>query len=198
MRQGKRNKQRKVPLNATLRQILTEYGQALPPGQTNLFVSERAEHGITSRGMEYVVAGIAHAARLERVTPHVLRHTFCKNLLDQGVPLDQVATLAGHASLDVIRRYTTPSQQDLLIAVERVAWQWPATVLDTPARNEEPRTWLARCEALFFSLGLAVTWLATTVEYGMPANSPCRPSPSVRCRWCNWYGLAAPRTAPRL
>jgi site-specific recombinase XerD len=36
------------------------------------------------------------------------------------VPLDQVATLLGHRSLTTTARYTQPSQQDLVRAVERL------------------------------------------------------------------------------
>ncbi|MDA8336688.1 MAG: site-specific integrase, partial [Peptococcaceae bacterium] len=55
--------------------------------------------------------------------PHALRHAFCKNLIDLGVPIDQVAVLAGHSSLDVTRRYTVPSMADLQAAVEKTSWE---------------------------------------------------------------------------
>ena len=57
----------------------------------------------------------------EEVTPHTLRHTFGKNLVDAGVPLDRVAQLLGHESVDTTRIYTTPSEQDLQREVEKVA-----------------------------------------------------------------------------
>ena len=63
----------------------------------------------------------AYDARLEEVTPHTLRHTFGKNLVDAGVPLDRVASLLGHESVDTTRIYTTPSEQDLQREVEKVA-----------------------------------------------------------------------------
>ena len=44
-----------------------------------------------------------------------------KNLVDGGVPLDQVATLLGHESLDTTRIYTRPSKSDLEWAVRRAA-----------------------------------------------------------------------------
>jgi site-specific recombinase XerD len=41
--------------------------------------------------------------------------------VDAGTPLDQVATLLGHESLDTTRIYTRPSQKDLERAVRRAA-----------------------------------------------------------------------------
>jgi integrase/recombinase XerC len=49
----------------------------------------------------------AYQARLEDVTAHTLRHSFAKNLVDSATPLDQVATLLGHESLDTTRIYAT-------------------------------------------------------------------------------------------
>jgi hypothetical protein len=42
------------------------------------------------------------------VSAHCLRHTFCKNLIDQEVKIQEVAMLAGHESMETTRRYTTP------------------------------------------------------------------------------------------
>jgi integrase/recombinase XerC len=122
VRQGKGNKQRRVPLNVTIRQILLDYLVSLPESQQVLFTSDRAKH-LTPRAVQPLVNRYAYNAHLDRVTPHTLRHSFCKNLIDVGVSLDKVALLAGHTSLDVTRRYTTPSEQDLQAAVERLAWE---------------------------------------------------------------------------
>ena len=41
-------------------------------------------------------------ARLEETrTPHILRHTFAKNLVDAEVSLDRVAALLGHENLNM-------------------------------------------------------------------------------------------------
>jgi integrase/recombinase XerC len=63
----------------------------------------------------------AYQARLEDVTAHTLRHSFAKNLVDAGTPLDQVAILLVHESLDTTRIYTQPSERDLERAVQRAA-----------------------------------------------------------------------------
>lgn len=72
-------------------------------------------------GINYLVNKYAYQAQLEDCTSHTLRHTFAKNLVDTGTPLDQVATLLGHESLDTTRVYTKPSKRDLEQAVKRAA-----------------------------------------------------------------------------
>jgi integrase/recombinase XerC len=54
------------------------------------------------------------------VTPHTLRHSFAKNLINAGVSMEKVAALLGHANLNTTRIYTTPSMDDLTQAVERI------------------------------------------------------------------------------
>lgn len=122
VRHGKGNKQRQVPLNVTIRHILTDYLVTLPTQQEVLFTSRSITH-FSERGVQHLINRYAYKAKLERVSPHSLRHSFCKNLIDAGVSLDKVALLAGHTSLDVTRRYTTPSEQDLQEAVEHLAWE---------------------------------------------------------------------------
>jgi site-specific recombinase XerD len=72
-------------------------------------------------GIHAVLMKYAYQARLEDVTAHTLRHSFAKNLVDADTPLDQVAILLGHESLDTTRIYTQPSGRDLERAVQRAA-----------------------------------------------------------------------------
>jgi site-specific recombinase XerD len=58
---------------------------------------------------------------IQDVTPHTLRHTLGKNLVDAGVSLEQVAALWGHESLDTVMIYTKPSHGDLEKAVRKTA-----------------------------------------------------------------------------
>jgi integrase/recombinase XerC len=122
VRQGKGNKLRRVPLNVTIRKILVDYLTTLPSQQEQLFASRRAKQ-FTPRGVQHLVDRYAYRAKIEHVTPHTLRHSFCKNLIDAGVGLDKVALLAGHTSVDITRRYTTPSEHELQEAVEHLAWE---------------------------------------------------------------------------
>jgi site-specific recombinase XerD len=131
VRYGKGNKHRIVPLNITIRRILMNYLAILSDEPDFLFSSrfrrtatgELCQSHLSSRGVQHLVKRYAERAKLDRVSPHTLRHSFCKNLIDAGVSLDKVALLAGHSSLDVTRRYTTPSIEDLQESVEHLAWE---------------------------------------------------------------------------
>ncbi len=76
---------------------------------------------MTPRGIERTLRKYVKQTDLQEVSPHQLRHTFCKNLMDKGVSLEKVATLAGHDNLETTRRYCTPSDHDLEAAVELIA-----------------------------------------------------------------------------
>lgn len=116
--QGKGTKVRSVPLNAEARAALERWLSARPECETPaLFVSQMLKR-MTPRTIERIVTEYGHKAKVDGLTPHVLRHTFAKTLIDRGVPIDQVATLLGHASLNTTRIYTLPSEQDLQKAVE--------------------------------------------------------------------------------
>lgn len=120
VRKGKGNKYREVPLNKTIRKTLSCW---LDENKKSLLFPNKNGSPITSNGVYRLVEKYAYLAKLESVTPHTLRHTFCKNLIDMNVPIDQVAVMAGHSSLETTRRYTVPGLLDLQAAVERTAWE---------------------------------------------------------------------------
>lgn len=118
VRRGKGGKYREVPLNATVRRILAEYmadlrGEWVFPGKSG---------PMTRRAVEKALTKYARLSRVE-VTPHRLRHTFCKMLADAGEGLDRIAMLAGHENLNTTSRYTRPGRADLEAAVEKLAWE---------------------------------------------------------------------------
>jgi site-specific recombinase XerD len=113
---GKGEKRRQLPLNADARRALVRLGYDAHVGSsTPLFLGQRGP--LTPSGVQRLLRIYAHAAHLEALSPHRLRHTFCKSLVDAGVGLEKVAALAGHESLETTRRYCTPSLKDLAQAV---------------------------------------------------------------------------------
>jgi integrase/recombinase XerC len=117
VRAGKGGKQRSLPINAEARRLLDEWLLVRPQsGSEMLFLGQRGEP-MQVRSVQLAVSRLADLAGLADVTPHSLRHTFAKSLLDNGVSLEKVAALLGHESLDTTRIYVTPGERDLEEAV---------------------------------------------------------------------------------
>jgi site-specific recombinase XerD len=60
------------------------------------------------------------ASALHKATPHILRHSFAKHLLETGAKLTEVQRVLGHSRLDTTSRYLTPSEADLREAIRRM------------------------------------------------------------------------------
>lgn len=120
VREGKGTKRREIPLNAKARKALLEYLRMRPDVEMDsLFLGQRNE-GVQSKTIQRAVQRFAKTAGLKNVTPHTLRHSFAKALIDAGVSLEKVATLLGHSNLNTTRIYTTPGEQDLLDAINEL------------------------------------------------------------------------------
>ena len=119
VRSGKGSKYRECPLNSDVRQALSEYLEKRGTAPGPLFLSQKGGR-LSSRAIESLVQGYSRRAGIGPISPHVLRHTFCKALVDRGESLDRVAKIAGHEDLNTTKRYTTPTREDLIGAVRRL------------------------------------------------------------------------------
>lgn len=120
VREGKGTKRREVPLNAKTRKALLEYLIIRPNVESDdLFLGQRND-GVQSKTIQRAVHRFTKKVGLSNVTPHTLRHSFAKALIDAGVSLEKVATLLGHSNLNTTRIYTTPGEEDLEIAVGKI------------------------------------------------------------------------------
>jgi site-specific recombinase XerD len=119
---GKGQRVREIPVHAQLRTALSEWlgerprwaGASESPA---LFLNRRGGR-LGARGAHEVITGIAQRAALDdRVTAHVLRHSFATTLVRGGTDLVIAAELLGHARLETTRVYTRPSAEDRATAV---------------------------------------------------------------------------------
>ncbi|MEZ6194379.1 MAG: tyrosine recombinase [Planctomycetota bacterium] len=110
---GKGNKERFVPLAAPAQEALATWlaeGRphlARPDSPDRLFLSTRgralSREAVYRRLRE---TGLAAGIR-QRVTPHLLRHTFATHLVHQGADLRAVQEMLGHANLETTTIYTS-------------------------------------------------------------------------------------------
>ncbi|MDA1192363.1 MAG: tyrosine-type recombinase/integrase [Candidatus Poribacteria bacterium] len=124
VRAGKGDKRRTVPLNSDVRNALGEWLDARPISDRDELFSGRRGVPLQPRGVERIITKLCTYAGLDPddVSPHRLRHSFGKALLNAGESLEKVQALMGHESIVTTTRYTTPSDRDLAASVEAISW----------------------------------------------------------------------------
>ena len=117
---GKGGKERLVPVSARARDAaLAARGKPDKPSRW-LFPSRAAGGHITRQAVGVVLKDAAIAAGLdpERVSPHVLRHSFATHLLGRGADLRSLQLLLGHADIATTQIYTKVLEERLRKLVE--------------------------------------------------------------------------------
>ncbi len=109
---GKGSKQRLVPAGAEALSWVRRYLGEVRPVQTRrrdcgrLFVNPRGGP-LSRQSLWTLVRRAAAAAGLrQRVSPHVLRHSFASHLLEGGADLRSVQAMLGHADISTTQIYT--------------------------------------------------------------------------------------------
>lgn len=115
-----RVKRRVIPLNIRARKAILDYIRVRPGVESEYLFLGQQNEAIKSKTVQRSVSRFTALIGLKDVTPHTLRHTFAKSLVDSGVNLDKVATLLGHTNLNTTRIYTTPGMQDLEDAINEL------------------------------------------------------------------------------
>lgn len=116
---GKGSKYRDIPLNKDSRVAFKTLGYMEKYGcDQYVFTGQRGP--LSPRGIQLMLKRLRFPEELGAISPHRLRHAFCKNLIDAGVGIEKVASLAGHERLDTTKLYCQPSFSDLSAAVEKI------------------------------------------------------------------------------
>ncbi|MDR2120822.1 MAG: tyrosine-type recombinase/integrase [Tannerella sp.] len=114
---GKRNKQRLIPFGKRLKEMLTTYLEVKQKAVTNdsgrFFVRQNGEP-LSPSMVYYIVKKRLYAIpTISKRSPHVLRHTFATNMLNDGAKLNSVKELLGHSSLASTSVYTHITFEEL-------------------------------------------------------------------------------------
>lgn len=121
---GKGDKVRVVFLSESAKKCIREYLAKRKDMEHALFVDvnpkkalknkDKKELRLTSRTMERIVSKYAIKAGIsKKVTPHVIRHSFATDLLENGADLRSVQTLLGHANITTTQIYTHVTDRHL-------------------------------------------------------------------------------------
>lgn len=114
---GKGNKHRLVPLTENTKEAIVNWLEERDQESDFLLMSSKSNH-ITTRAVQHIFKKYSNQLGIE-ITPHSLRHTYCKQLAQHGVDIQSIAELAGHSSIETTRVYVTPSIQELQNALKR-------------------------------------------------------------------------------
>ena len=122
---GKGRKQRLVPVGGEAAQWVSRYLRDVRPLYTRvrdsgrLFVNPRG--GRLSRQSLWTIVrhAAARAGLRQRISPHVLRHSFASHLLEGGADLRSIQAMLGHADIATTQIYTHLPSATLLTMYRR-------------------------------------------------------------------------------
>lgn len=115
---GKGGKERIVPFGHSAEDALREYLQKARPkllkrDDPSLFLSSRGGP-FTRQGFWKMLKMYGKQAGLEqKISPHVLRHSFATHLLERGADLRSVQLMLGHSQITTTQIYTHVSRKHL-------------------------------------------------------------------------------------
>lgn len=117
---GKRNKQRIIPIGDRLCREINEYRQlreaniAQQSDTVDCFFVKQGGTPITyPTVLKAVHEALDGNVTASKRTPHVLRHSFATDMLNNGADLNSVKELLGHQSLETTQIYTHISLSDI-------------------------------------------------------------------------------------
>lgn len=111
---GKGDKVRVVFISPDAKIAIQKYLAARPDFDEALFVQlsqnaspDKDSLRLTTRSVERIVTHYATKAGIsKKVTPHVIRHSFATNLLENGADIRSVQVMLGHANIATTQVYT--------------------------------------------------------------------------------------------
>ena len=117
IRHGKGNKSRMVPVPERVIDTLNEYRKVRIKSDPRAVFT--TQHGrINKVTVRRIFKEVGDALGFTRMHPHLARHWRAKNLLRQGVPINTVQKILGHANIKTTSIYLEASLDEVVIDIE--------------------------------------------------------------------------------
>ena len=117
---GKGNKQRLVPVSASVEKEIGIYSenirnhQEIKPGNESYVFLNRRGAKLTRVMIFTIIKNLAAKAGIEKnISPHTFRHSFATHLLEGGANLRAIQEMLGHESITTTEIYTQVSREKL-------------------------------------------------------------------------------------
>jgi integrase/recombinase XerC len=113
---GKRNKQRIIPMYAAIIPLLEKYiafRNELESPHSNLFIMDNGDVLYPMYVYRLVKKNLSSVSTQKKRSPHVLRHSFATEMLNNGADLNAIKEILGHANLSATQVYTHNSIEKL-------------------------------------------------------------------------------------
>lgn len=111
---GKGAKERETYLTAAACMHLKEYLDSRTDGNEALFVGMKAPHErLTVSGVEEILRKLGKRTGISKVHPHRFRRTMATNILNKGMPIEEVKEILGHVKLDTTMIYCQVNKENV-------------------------------------------------------------------------------------
>lgn len=110
---GKRNKERIIPIPNRISEWILKYLNLCAFEHTHLLLTDKGEKLYPMFVQRLVKKQLGDISTLEKLSPHVLRHTYATHLLNRGADLNAIKELLGHANLAATQVYTHNSMEKM-------------------------------------------------------------------------------------
>ena len=117
---GKGNKQRTVYLTDIASMRLIDYLNSRTDTNDCLFASEKSPYErLSKNGIEAVIKALGNKSGVDNAHPHRYRRTLATNLLDKGMPIQDVACILGHSELSTTQVYCYINQSNVKASYQK-------------------------------------------------------------------------------
>ena len=115
---GKGSKERKTYLTDGAKFYLRRYLQSRSQeeglaGKPLFETLDKPHDRLTVAGVQHMLRELGKRAKVDNVHPHRFRRTIATDLLNRGMPIEQVKTFLGHEKLDTTMIYCTVKEESV-------------------------------------------------------------------------------------
>lgn len=118
--EGKGNKQRTVYIDSVTAMLLKRYFKTRDDLYPAAFIGKGTER-IEPEGVRRMLQRTARKAGVDNVHPHRFRRTLATNLINRGMPIQEVSRILGHENINTTMMYVYIDQKQLKTSYQRYA-----------------------------------------------------------------------------